>query len=97
MNFSKEIQEEINIVFKNDEERRTKLLMGDLDTIRGVAIEAQKGMVPEYIVDAYESNDSKTKEELYKQAKRLVRLKKLYKDLCLEYYNKLNRSENEER
>ena len=97
MSFSKELQEKINMLFADKEEIREKLLAGDVDTIRKIGSASQKGMNPEDIVDAYESNDSETMENIYKKAKKLVELQKLYKDLCLEYYNKSNRSENEER
>ena len=54
-------------------------------------------MNPEDIVAAYESNDSEIMKHLYEKAKKLVELQKLYKDLCFEYYNKSNKSGNEER
>ena len=96
MNLSKEVQEKINILFENNEEIRGKLLEGDTETIRQIGLESQKGMNPEDIVDAYESNDDKIMEYLYKKAKKLVELQRLYKDLCLEY-SKENRSDNEGR
>ena len=97
MNISKELQEKINLLFKNNEDLREKLLVGDANAIREIGSISQKGMNPEDIVDAYESNDSETMKYLYKKAKKLVELQKLYKDLCLEYYNELNGSENGER
>jgi hypothetical protein len=53
----------------------------------GNGIISQKGMNPEDIVDAYESNDSETMKYLYMKAQKLIELQKLYKELCLEYYN----------
>ena len=97
MNTLKELQEKINLLFKNNKELREKLLLGDVNAIREIGVMSQKGMNPEDIVDAYESNDSETMKYLYNKAKRLVELRELYNNLCLEYYKKSNRSENGER
>lgn len=97
MSISKELQEKINMMFPDEEEIREKLLALDAGTIRNVGAASRKPMDPKDVVKAYESNDSKKMENLYKKAKELVELQKLYKDLCLEYYNKSNRSGNEER
>mgnify|MGYP003292326837 CR=1 FL=1 len=97
MNISKELQEKINLLFKNNEELRVSLLEGDANAIRQIGSISQKGMNPEDIVVAYESNDSETMKYLYEKAKKLIELQKVYKDLCLEYYNKSKRSGNEER
>ena len=97
MNFSKELQEKINMLFADKDEIREKLLEGDVETIRKIGSASQKGMKPEDIVEAYESNDSETMENLYKKAKKLIELQKLYKDLCLEECNRSDRSVNEER
>ena len=96
MDFSKELQEKINVLFENNEDIRGKLLEGDTDIIRKIGLASQKGMNPEEIVDAYESNDSQTMENMYKKAKKLVELRKLYKELCLEY-SKSNGNCNGER
>lgn len=96
MNVSKELQERINMLFKDNEEIKEKLLACDADTIRQIGSASQKGMKPEDIIYAYESNDSEIMEYVYKKAKKLVELQKLYKDLCLEY-SKANRSDNKER
>ena len=47
----------------------------------------QKLINPEYVIDAYESNDSDTIEYLYKKAQKLIELQRLYRELYLEYYN----------
>ena len=96
MNISKELQEKINLLFKNNEELRERLLSGDANAIREIGSISQKGMNPEDIVAAYESNDSEAMKYLYEKAKKLVELQKLYKDLCLEYYNS-TRDEGETR
>ena len=96
MKLSKELQETINVLFENDEEIKEKLLSGDADTIRKIGSASQTRMNPEDIVAAYESNDSEMMENVYKEAKKLVELQKLYKALCIEY-SKANRSENKER
>ena len=96
MNISKELQEKINLLLKNNEELRAKLLVGDANAIKEIGSISQKGMNPEDIVDAYESNDSETMKYLYEKAKKIVELQKLYRDLCLEY-SKSKKNENEER
>ena len=87
MNTSEELKRKINILFKNNEEVRNKLLAGDADTIRKIGVMSQKEINTEDIVDAYESNDD-TMEYIYNKAQKLVELQKLYKELCLAYYNK---------
>lgn len=95
MSLSKELQEKINILFESDDETRKKLLACDADTIRQIGSLSQKGINPEDIIYAYESNDT-AMARLYENAKKIVELKKLYKDLCLEY-SKVKRNDNEER
>ena len=98
MKISKELQERVNLHFKNNEEIRESILIGDVNAIRRIASVLSLDRVKtEDIVTAYESNDSEAIKNLYEKAKRLIELEKLYKDLCLEYYNNLNKSENEER
>ena len=89
MNISKELQEKINLMFKNNEELRKRLLVGDANAIREVGSLSQKGINPEDIVDAYESNDSETMKYLYKKAQIQIELQKLYRELCLGYYNSI--------
>ena len=85
MNLSKKLQETINILFANNEGIRAKLLEGDAETIRQIGLASQRGIAPEDVIDAYESNDSKTMEYLYKKAKKQVAVRKLYMDLCKAY------------
>ena len=96
MNLSKELKEKINVIFENNEEVREKLLKGDANIIRKIGLASQKGMNPEELVDAYESNDRESMENLYNKAKKIVELQKLYRELCIEY-SKSNISGNEER
>ena len=96
MNISKELQEKINLIFKNNEELRKRLLVGDANAIREVGSISQKCMNPEDIVDAYESNDSETMKYLYKKAQKQIETQKLYRELCLEYYKSI-RDKGEER
>lgn len=84
MQFSKELQSRIKNLFKNNEELRDKLLSGDVDSIRQIGALSQKGINPEDIIKAYESNSNQM-EELYKKARFAVELKILYRDLCLEF------------
>ena len=49
MNISKELQEKINLIFKNNEELRKRLLVGDANAIREVGLISQKCMNPEDI------------------------------------------------
>ena len=86
MNTSKELQEKINLLFKNNKELKERLLAGDADAIREIGSISQKGMNPEDIVAAYESDDSETMKYLYRKAQKLIELQKLYRELCLEYY-----------
>ena len=86
MKFSKELQEKINLLFKNNEELREKLLAGDAESIRQIGALSQKRIEPEDVVESYESNSDETKEYLYKKAKKMIELQELYRELCLEYY-----------
>ena len=84
MKFSEELQSRIKNLFKNNEELRDKLLLGDADSIRQIGALSQKKINPEDIIKAYESNNNQM-EELYKKARFAVELKVLYRDLCLEF------------
>ena len=86
MGISKETQDKINLLFKTNSEMKEKLLRCDADAIREVGSLSQKGMNPDDIIAAYESGDPETMKYLYLQAKRLVGLQELYKELCFEYY-----------
>ena len=79
MHFSEELQSKIKKMFDNDEELRNKLLEGDTDSIKKLA---SLRIMPEEIVEAYESDDSETMKKLYIKAKRMFELQKLYKELC---------------
>lgn len=96
MNISEELKGKINLLFKNNEVVRKKLLLGDADTIREIGMLSQKGINPVDVVDAYESNSGDTMKYLYNKAKKIVELQKLYRELCLEYY-KQSKGEGEER
>lgn len=67
---------------------KEKLLQCDADAIREVGSLSQRGMNPDDIIAAYESEDPETMKYLYLQAKRLVGLQELYKELSFEYYKK---------
>ena len=97
MKFSRELQEKIKVLFKNNEELREKLLSGDADSIRQIGLLSQKGVSTEDVVDAYESKDSETMEYLYKKAKKVLELQELYRELCLEYIEKKDSEKNVER
>lgn len=90
MKASKEIQERINLLFKNNKELREKLLAGDANAIREIGSISQQGINPEDVVAAYESDDSETMKYLYRKSQKLIELQKLYRDLCLEYYKSKN-------
>ena len=91
MNISEELKEKINILFKNNEEVRNKLLAGDVNTISEIGEISQKGINPEEIVNAYKSNDSASMETIYDKAQKLIELQKLYKELYIEYYTQAKR------
>lgn len=86
MVLSSEIQNKIKILFENDSVIREQLLSGDADAIRKIGSMSQKGINPEDIVAAFESNDPDTMNYLYVQSKRLIELHELYKELCYEFY-----------
>ena len=89
MNISKKNQEKVNILFENNSEMKEKLYKGDAEAIREIGIISQRGINPDEIIAAYESDDPSAMDNLYQNAKRLVELQKLYKVLCLEYYKKM--------
>ena len=86
---SKETQERINFLFKTNPEMIEKLYKCDAEAIREVGSLSQRGMNPADVIAAYESGDPSTMDYIYQQAKRLVGLQELYKELCFEYYNKI--------
>ena len=88
MSLSKETEEKINFLFKNNPEMKDKLCNCDAEAIREIGSLSQRGINPDDVVAAYESKDKDTMNYLYNQAKRLVLLQELYKDLCLEFYKK---------
>ena len=88
MSISKETQERINFLFKTNPEMIEKLYKCDADAIREIGSISQRGINPDDIIVAYESGDQSTINYLYQQAKRLVELQRLYKELCFEYYKK---------
>ena len=85
MVFSKEIQKKIKILFQNDSKTREQLLSGNVEAIRKIGSISQRGINPEDVVIAFESNDSDTMNYLYNQSKRLVELHELYQELCYEF------------
>ena len=88
MELSKETQEKINFLFKTNPEMAEKLYRCDANAIREIGSLSQKGINPDDVIVAYESSDPNTMNYLYQQAKRLVVLQELYKELCFEYYKK---------
>ena len=88
MSISKENQERINSLFKTNPEMIEKLYKCDAEAIRKIGSISQKGINPNDVVASYESGDPSTMNNLYQQAKRLVVLQELYKELCFEYYKK---------
>ena len=89
MSISKETQEKINFLFKTNPEMIEKLYKCDAEVIREIGSLSQRGVNPDDVIAAYESGDSNTMNNLYQQAKRLVELQELYKELCFEYYKKI--------
>ena len=89
MSIPKEIQERINLLFKTNSEMKEKLYKCDAEAIREIGMLSQRGINPDDVIAAYESGDPTTMNYLYQQAKRLVGLQKLYKELCFEYYKKI--------
>ena len=88
MSVSKETQEKINLLFQTNPEMKDRLYNCDAEAIREIGSLSQRGISPDDVVVTYESGDQGNMNYLYKQAKRLVGLQELYKDLCFEYYKK---------
>ena len=86
MSISKETQERINLLFKTNPEMIEKLYKCDAEAIREIGSLSQIGINPDDVIVAYESGEPSTMNYLYQQAKRLVGLQELYKELCFEYY-----------
>jgi len=83
--FPKELQDKINILFKNNEEKRKKLLAGDVEAIRELT-SSQRGIDSQEIVYAFENDETDALKYLYNKAKRNVEIQNLYKELCHAYY-----------
>ena len=82
MQISNELKEKIERYFFMDEEFKNKLLSGVTDAIREVGSMAQKRIAPEDVIEAYENEEM---DYLYKKAKKMVELQKMYKELCDSY------------
>ena len=82
MCISKETQEKINFLFENNPEMKEKLYTCDAESIRKVASLSQTRINPGGFIAAYESNDPNAMNAFYQQAKRLVGLQELYRELC---------------
>ena len=91
MRLSAELETKIRILFENNQEVREELLAGNPDTIREIGFMSQRRIEPQEIVEAYENNDGKI-DELYKKAKMMLEVQKLYRELCLEYGKSKNES-----
>ena len=88
MSISKKTQESINSLFETTPEMVEKLYKCDAEAIRKIGSISQRGINPDDVVVTYESGDPSAMNNLYQQAKRLVGLQELYKELCFEYYKK---------
>ena len=89
MEIRKEIQEKIDILFKNNLIMKERLLNCDPEAIREIGSISQRGIDPADVIAAYESNDPNTMKFLYHQAQKMIKLQELYKDLNFEYYKKI--------
>lgn len=66
-----------------------KLYQCDAEAIREIESLSQRGINPDDVIAAYESGEPSTMDYLYQQAKKIVGLQELYKELCFEYYKKI--------
>ena len=82
MKISNELKKRIEKAFILNEELRNQLLSGNEDAVHEIGIRSQKNIKPEDVIEAYEND---CMDYVYKQAKKMVELKKLYNDLC-DYY-----------
>lgn len=93
MKVSKKTEERIESVVK-DEELKINLLSLNADSIRKLPQFYE--LNPEDVIKAYESNDSEEMKKLYDKAILIVELRKLYKELCLEYAKSLKKQKEED-
>lgn len=92
MKLSLETQEKINRLFTDNEELKNKLLAVDADAVREIGSLSQLGINPQDVVEAFEQDDVEKKDYLYNKAKKILELKDLYKELCIEHSkNSINR------
>ena len=67
---------------------KEKLYNLDAKAIEEVGRLSQTRINPDDFIVAYESGDLGVMNYLYQQAKKMVGLQELYKELCFEYYKK---------
>lgn len=75
MDFSKEIQDTIMNLFKDEEQKMKQLLIGDYDAIRSLSID--NNIEYKEVIEALEPENEEKKKELLKKAKK----RKLYFDM----------------
>ena len=77
-----DLQEKINIIFKDDENIKNRLLNGEEEAIRELATSLGKSIDPLDIIIAYENKDF---DSLYKRAQQLIQIRELYVAMCKWY------------
>ena len=90
MNYMEEAVEMIEALYKNNPTMKKALLELDPDVIRNLGSEAQKGISPEDVVEAFDGG-ADTLEYLRKKAEKQLALKRLYRDLCKAYSIKIRK------
>ena len=94
MIFSRETDQRINTLFKNDPKMRESLFDCDAEAIREVGFMAQTKIEPEDVIDGIKSNDPEVLNYLLGKAEKLVEMKILYQEMCYEYYKKMKATDD---
>ena len=81
MSYKKETIKKINELLKDNPELREKVMSGDIDAIRDIGIISERGISSEDVINYFDNNKQ---EELYNYAKKLLGLRELYTELCIE-------------
>jgi len=79
MEIPDEIKERIESTLKNDQTLRDRLLAGDEQAVKEIGITSQRGIPAKDIVSAFEMGNQ---EYIYRKAKHLKELERIYRILC---------------
>ena len=94
MELPKEIQETINELFPDDEEKRLKLLNCDANEIQKLVLSYPKGLDAKTYIDAYKNKDSEAMKRMYYEAQKIYKIGILYRQLCIAH-SQINKRDDE--